>query len=88
MIYKVRYEQLAEKKLNKLDSSVRKRIVGWVERNLEGCENPRAHGHALTGNLSDFWRYRVGNWRIMAKILDGELIILVINVDKRNDIYK
>ena len=78
----------AERKLDKLDASVRKRIKQWIETNLEGCENPRRRGKPLEGELSGFWRYRVGDYRIIAEIQDDKIIIFVINVDKRNDIYK
>ena len=71
-----------------MDSSIRVRIVNWLEKNLEGCENPRRRGKPLEGDLSGFWRYRVGDYRIIADIQDDKIIIFVINVDKRNDIYK
>ena len=84
----VEYEAKAQKKLDKLDAPIRNRIKAWIDKNLVGCENPRAHGHALTGRLSDHWRYRIGDYRLISKILDDKIIILIINVDKRNDIYK
>ena len=86
--YKVKISPVARKKLKKMDSSVRVRIVNWLEKNLEGCENPRLRGKPLEGDLSNFWRYRVGDYRIVAEIQDDKIIIFVINVDKRNDIYK
>ncbi|MBQ3451469.1 MAG: type II toxin-antitoxin system RelE/ParE family toxin [Selenomonadaceae bacterium] len=55
---------------------------------FEGCENPRAKGKALEGEWEGYWRYRVGNYRLVAEIQDDKIIILIINVDKRNDIYK
>ncbi|MBR6713646.1 MAG: type II toxin-antitoxin system RelE/ParE family toxin [Selenomonadaceae bacterium] len=86
--YSVVLSKTAEKKLDKLDVPVRKRIRQWIETNLEGCENPRRRGKPLEGELSGFWRYRVGDYRIIAEIQDDKIIIFVINVDKRNDIYK
>ena len=82
--FSVEYDPHALKKISKLDAPVRKRIKNWIEKNLEGCENPRRRGKPLSG----FWRYRVGDYRIVAEIQDDKIIIFVINVDKRNDIYK
>ena len=86
--YSVVLSKKAEKILDKLDPSVRKRIKKWIDTNLEGCENPRRRGKPLEGEFSGFWRYRVGDYRIIADIQDDKIIIFVINVDKRNDIYE
>lgn len=86
--YSVEFSPEGEKALEKLDSSVNKRIKFWINNNLEGCVNPRYKGKALTGRLAGYWRYRVGDYRIIAEIQDDKIIILVIDVDKRNDIYK
>ena len=86
--FSVQYDPHALKKISKLDAPIRDRIKKWIETNLEGCENPRRRGKPLEGEFSGFWRYRVGDYRIIAEIQDDKIIILVINVDKRNDIYK
>ncbi len=88
MSYSVKYKKAAEKKLEKMDATVRNRIKTWIDKNLEGCENPRAKGKALEGEWEGYWRYRVGNYRLVADIQDDKIIILIVNVDKRNDIYK
>lgn len=87
MKYSVRYSKRAEKQIDKLNPSVRKTIFGWIEKNLVNCENPRLHGKGLTANRSGEWRYRVGNYRIIADIQDYELIILVIEVGHRKSVY-
>ena len=86
--YKVDYTTEARKIIDKLDNSVSKRILDWIKNNLEGCENPRAQGKALRGNLKGRWRYRVGSYRIIAQIQDDKVVILIVDVDKRNDVYK
>ena len=86
--YKVEFSPEGEKALEKLDNSVAIRIKNWLNKNLEGCENPRYKGKALTGGLAGYWRYRVGDYRIIAEIQDDKIIILVTDVEKRNDIYK
>ena len=86
--YKVEFSPEGEKAFEKLDNSVATRIKNWLNNNLEGCENPRYKGRALTGNLASYWRYRVGDYRIIADIQDDKIVILVVDVDKRSDIYK
>ena len=88
MNYSVKYKKSVQKKLAKFDASVRSRLKTWIETNLEGCENPRAKGRALEGNLSGLWRYQVGNWRIVAQIQDDKVVILVVKIDKREKVYK
>ena len=70
-----------------MDSATQARIVNWLEKNLEGCENPRLHGKALHGDWYGHWRYRVGEYRIIAKIEDEKIIIFVVKIDKRGEIY-
>ena len=86
--FHVDYTPDAQKIIDKLDNSVRTRILDWIKKNLEGCENPRLHGKALKGNLKGRWRYRVGDYRIISEIHDDKVVILVVDVDKRNDAYK
>ena len=78
----------AKKAIDKLDKKIRERISNWINKTLEGCENPRQYGLALHGTLKGKWRYRVGNYRLIAEIHDEEILILIVEVDKRNDIYK
>ena len=70
MKYTVVFSKEALKDLKKLDKHTAALIIGWVRKNLEGCENPRAHGKGLTANLSGKWRYRVGDYRLLADIQD------------------
>ena len=87
MSYSVKYKKSAQKKLEKFDACVRNRIKAWIEENLSGCENLRAKGHALEGDLSGLWRYRVGDYRIIAQIRDEEVVILVVKIAKRGEVY-
>ena len=87
MKYKVEFTQTALKDLKKLDRHTAALILGWVRKNLENCENPRLHGKPLTANRSGQWRYRVGDYRLLAEIEDDKIIILILNVGHRRDIY-
>lgn len=87
MSYSVVYTKQAEKALRKLDKQTQALIYGWIGKNLVGCENPRQHGKGLTVNRSGQWRYRVGDYRILAEIQDDKILILVLNIGHRSEIY-
>ncbi len=87
MKYEVEYTPRAVKQLKKLDKCTRALIYGWIEKNLEGCEDPRQHGKGLTANRSGQWRYRIGDYRLIAEIEDEKIIILILNVGHRRDVY-
>lgn len=87
-MYKVVFSQDVLKQLKKLDKSVAALIVGWIRKNLENCLDPRIHGKGLTANRSGQWRYRVGDYRILADINDSEITILVISIGHRRDVYE
>ena len=87
MKYKVIIRQKAEKQLNKLDDSIKLKIMRYIKQNLNNTDNPKKFGKALRYNLKGFWRYRVENYRIIAKIEKDELVILIVEIDKRDKIY-
>ncbi len=88
MSYSVLFTQKAKNQLSKLDRNTAKLIASWLKKNLEGCVNPRIHGKALVANKAGQWRYRVGDYRILAEIRDEEVIILVLQIGHRREIYK
>ena len=71
MKYKVIIRQKAEKQLNKLDDSMKLKIMRYIKQNLNNTDNPKKFGKALRQNLKGFWRYRVENYRIIIKIEKG-----------------
>jgi mRNA interferase RelE/StbE len=87
MSYSVEYTSGAIKSMKKLDKSVLIMIKAWIEKNLVGTDDPRRHGKGMTANRSGQWRYRVGDYRILADIQEDKLVILVINVGHRRNIY-
>ncbi len=87
MRYSVEYTDKALKSLKKLDPGVRKFIKAWIDKNLVDCENPRIHGKGLVDNRSGQWRYRAGDYRILAEIQEDKLVILVIKVGHRRSVY-
>ncbi len=87
MKYSVEYTPRAVKELKKLDKQTRALIFGWIEKNLVDCENPRQHGKGLTANRSGQWRYRIGDYRLIAEIHDEKVVILVLTVGHRREVY-
>ena len=86
--YKVDYTPHAIKQLMKLDKHTRKLIYAWIDKNLQGCTNPRVHGKGLTANRTGQWRYRVGDYRLICEIEDEKITILVLEVGHRRNIYE
>lgn len=87
MIYEISTTEKFDKALKKLDRQTQRIIKAWIDKNLINCENPRIHGKALTANRSGQWRYRVGDYRILAEIHDNKLVLILIDVGHRKDIY-
>lgn len=81
MAYEVIYDEVALRILKKLGKQIARRIIKWLEARLIGCENPRLWGCALKGELGEFWRYRIGNYRLICKIQDKKLIVCVLDID-------
>jgi len=88
MKYSVNYSEKAWKSLKRIDRYRAQIIIGWIESNLIGCDNPRLYGKPLVGDKKGFWRYRVGSYRIIAEIQDNIVTIEVINVGHRREIYE
>ena len=87
MKYKVEFTEKALKDLKKMDRHTASLILGWIRKNLEGCDDPRLHGKALVADKKGQWRYRVGDYRILAEIEDDKIIILILNIGHRREVY-
>lgn len=83
MKYQVEYTKSAVKQLKKMDRKIAALILSYIEDKLIDCENPRAYGKALIGDKKEIWRYRVGDYRILAMIEDEVLIITVVEARHR-----
>ena len=88
MVWTIEYSPDAIRQLNKLDQPVRRRIFRYLEEHIQKCKNPRHFGEALTANLSRLWRYRVGDFRIICEIQDEKVIVLVLTIGHRREVYK
>lgn len=78
-MYDLIYDKKYLKSLKKLDIQAQKIITNWIENNLLNCQEPRFSGKPLTGNFKGIWRYRIGAYRLLAKIDDDKLIIFFID---------
>ena len=87
MIYQIVTTDKFDKSFKKTDKQTQKIIKAWIEKNLVGCENPRIHGKGLTANKSGQWRYRVGDYRILAEIRESELVLVLVEIGHRSRIY-
>ncbi|MBE7066580.1 MAG: type II toxin-antitoxin system RelE/ParE family toxin [Ruminococcaceae bacterium] len=87
MTYSVEYSKGAFKDLKKMDTQTRKLILSWIEKNLVNCSDPRVHGKSLRGNRQDEWRYRVGDYRILANIHDDKILIFVLKIGHCREVY-
>lgn len=75
-----------EKDLRKLDKPARQRVAAALDE-ISELDNPRSRGKGLSGNLAGYWRYRVGDWRVLVEIQDDRLVIVGIGVAHRSSIY-
>lgn len=82
------YSDKALKQLRKLDTHTARIIVAWLDKNINGCQDPRAHGKGLVSNRSGQWRYRIGDYRVLCDIQDSELVVLALEVGHRRNVYK
>jgi mRNA interferase RelE/StbE len=85
MTYRILFSESSRKEFSKLDKNIQKLIVGYLESRV--CYQPTLFGKSLTGNKKGLWRYRVGDYRIICNINQGELVVLVIKVGHRREIY-
>ncbi|MEY8462471.1 type II toxin-antitoxin system RelE family toxin [Streptococcus merionis] len=88
MQYKVIFTPKALKQLKKLDRQTSKHIYNWIMEKLNNSTDPRQHGKALQANRTGEWRYRIGNYRVLADIIDEKVIIEVFKIEHRSTVYK
>ncbi len=87
MAWRIEIDKDVQREMKKLDKQVAKRITAEL-REVSQLDDPRSMGKGLTGNLAGLWRYRVGDYRIICDIEDGVLLILVVDVAHRREVYK
>jgi len=88
MAWKVELSPTALKQLGKLDKSVSRRVLNFLRQRVEKLDDPRQIGQRLQGTLSEFWKYRVGDYRLICSLEDDRLVVLVLRIGHRRDVYK
>lgn len=88
MAYRVVFTKRSKKQLEDIPAKQRQLILAWIKRNLVDCENPRLiEGSKQIKGTTSGWRYRVGSYRILARLVDDELVIEVVRVGHRQGVY-
>lgn len=89
MASRIEFSHDAERELNKLGKPHSRRILKFLHERVANLDNPRSIGKALQGErLGEFWRYRVGDFRLICKIEDDRLVVLVLRIGNRKEIYR
>ena len=89
MAWRIEFDPAAEKELDSLDPQVARRILRFLQERVMPLEDPRSIGQALKGiRFGEFWKYRVGDYRVIARIEDDGLRILVVRIGNRREVYR
>jgi mRNA interferase RelE/StbE len=89
MAWRVEISDSAARQLRKLDPQIAKRILTFLRDRIAVLEDPRSIGEALRGKeIGDFWKYRVGDWRIIADLNDDVMLVTVIRLGNRREVYR
>ena len=89
MAWQIEFDPEALKELKKLDRPVQIRLVAFLRDRLAPLDDPRSIGEALSGSrLGSYWKYRVGDWRIVCDILDRRIVVRVLRIGNRREVYR
>lgn len=88
MAWTIKIDKKAVKEIASLDKPIKKRITEFLKNKLANIQNPRSIGEALHGELKKFWKYRIGDYRLICSIEDDVVTVLVLKVQHRKEVYK
>ncbi len=89
MAWQIKFDDASKKDLAKLDKQIARRITAFLRERVAVLDDPRSIGEALKGaDLGEFWKYRVGDYRIISSIEDSALRILVVKIGNRREVYR
>jgi mRNA interferase RelE/StbE len=89
LAWQIELSETAEKQLAKLDKPVAMRLRSFLRERLASLDDPRSIGQALRGSeLGEFWKYRVGDWRLICQIKDEKILITVVRLGNRREVYR
>lgn len=87
MVWQIEFADSALKQLKKLDKHVANKILTFLEKKVATLEDPKSAGKPLSGHLATFWRYRVGDFRIICNLDSKSITVLVLKVSHRSKVY-
>ena len=89
MAFDIEFDPDALKDLKKLDRPIQQRLVGFLRQRVGRLDDPREIGEALSGaQLGNYWKYRVGDWRIICDIQDRRIVVRVLRIGNRREVYR
>ena len=89
MAWSIELDRVAERELDKRDPQIARRILSFLFERVAQLDNPRSIGEALTGaKLGSLWKYRVGDYRLISSIEDDRLVVLVVKIGNRREVYQ
>ncbi len=89
MAWQIEFDPDALKDLRKIDKPIQVRLVGFLRSRVGALDDPRSIGEALSGQrLGSYWKYRVGDWRIICDIQDGRIVVRVLRIGNRRGVYR
>jgi mRNA interferase RelE/StbE len=87
-VWRVEFDRAAARELRKLGVEAERRVLAYLRTRIAGSGDPRRFGQPLTGDRKGLWRYRVGDYRIVAAIEDDRFVVLVVTVGHRREVYR
>ena len=89
MAWIIKYTESSSKQLKKLDKQTALRVLDYMDERVAVLDDPRSLGKNLKGpKIGEYWRYRVGDIRVICNIVDGQMLVLVIEIGNRREVYK
>ena len=89
MAWIIKYTESSSKQLKKLDKQTALRVLDYMDERVAVLDDPRSLGKSLKGpKIGEYWRYRVGDIRVICNIVDGQLMVLVIEIGNRREVYR
>jgi mRNA interferase RelE/StbE len=88
MAWQIEFDPDARRELEKLDKPISDRILKFLQERVTALDNPRTIGEGLHGPLRQYWKYRIGDYRLICSIQDDRLVVIVVRVGHRREVYK
>ncbi|MBK5939122.1 addiction module toxin RelE [Halochromatium roseum] len=88
MVWHVEVTGRAQRDLKRLDRTTQRRIGTFIRKRLMTEDSPRRFGKALQGTLTELWRYRIGDYRLICRLIDDRCVVLALSIDHRSKVYR